>query len=371
MGDRLPAAEQTLSGLLERVDVSHTGDLILIQVGHTDPVIAADIANAWAEQYSGHVNSIYGAAGLSNWESLTEQETSARQGYEAAQSRLEAFVANNRLATLQREIEARQALLDTYQSARTALQTQPVNLQLNSEQQVLADYYQDLRRIERWLADAHSLRSQVEARSNSTAFNLGNLLALVALQNRIFDSSVPVDLQIDLTTGAVDPVPVADVDAIIAVLEERRDITNAQILALRDGLLAIAADELVIGPENPLTVRITQLNDEILALQAELTAQQAAENELRQSRDLSWETYQTLVRKQAETEIAIQTVGSEVRVASKAAVPEKPVSRGRSVSMAAAGFVALLATIFFIWAALWWQTIESMKDETNDEQSMA
>jgi uncharacterized protein involved in exopolysaccharide biosynthesis len=130
-----------------------------------------------------------------------------------------------------------------------------------------------------------------------------------------------VELQVALAGDtAVSP---ADVDNLLTVLEQRRLDTLAQIEGLADDLLP-GSNPVEVTAERPLQAATASLTQEIAALQAELIAQESARDELTAARQLAWETYQSLTRRQAETEIAAQTVGSEVRVASRSAVPERP-----------------------------------------------
>jgi len=356
VGIQLKPDERNVPDLLNMVEASNDGDLISIKVRYRDPITATMIANAWAQNYERHVNNLYGAAGDSGV-TIAAQVGPAQVTYDAAQAALEAFLGDNRIATLGREIAARQELLDAYQAARNAAQTQPVSLQMSTRRQVLADYYNDLQQIERWLADARALRAQVEAGSGSAAANTGDALALIFLRSKALGGSggLPVQLQVDMTAGQSESVQLADVDTLIEVLETRRTETQEQIDALTATLVAEEPEEVTVEPDNLLNVRITTLNAEILALQEELEAQQAQQRELQEARDLAWSTYQTLVRKQVEVDVASQTTGTEVRLAASAVPPENPVSPRKMVNTAVAGALGLMLGVFGAFVAEWWR----------------
>ncbi len=96
----------------------------------------------------------------------------------------------------------------------------------------------------------------------------------------------------------------------------------------------------------PLTQAIDKLQEELRSLQAELEKEQAARQELTRARDLAWETYTTLARKEAELSIAARTGGTEVRFATPAVAPQNPVSPRKKLNVAIAGAVGLMLGVF-------------------------
>ena len=233
IGDRLEPDERNVLDLLATVEASNEGDLISIKVRHGDPNTAAATANAWVRSYERHVNALYGTVGDLD-ATIVTQVKAAEETYNAAQAALEAFLGDNRIAVLEREIAARQELLQVYQTALNDAQTQPFNLEMSKRRQVLEDYYKEMQEIERWLADLRALRAQVERTSTSLASRVGNALALILLQSRALGGAdnLPVQLQIDLTAGQSEGVELGDVDALIEVLQARRTEAQDQINTL-------------------------------------------------------------------------------------------------------------------------------------------
>ena len=354
IGSRLKPSERNISTLLDMVSARAQGNLIVINVQHGDPDAAALIANQWARVYERHVNELYGTNRGGNISAVAAQVNRARAAYAVAQGEVEEFIADNRIATLEHEISAQQALLDSYQSARNAIQTTPIDLQVNNSSQVLANHYEDLQQVERWLTAARALRDQVAGDGGSMAADLGNVLALVFLRGQVFGGVGPVELQVDLDAGAVEKVRPADVDALIEVLEARREATQAQIDVLATELVTREIVELTVAADHPLNARIAELDSELSALNSELVAQTIRQRELEQTRDMAWETYQVLVEKQIEEEIAAQTPGTEVRLASSAAPPDKPVGAPVRNSALLAGALGVILSAFVILAQAWW-----------------
>jgi uncharacterized protein involved in exopolysaccharide biosynthesis len=88
------------------------------------------------------------------------------------------------------------------------------------------------------------------------------------------------------------------------------------------------------------------LQQEILQLQEQLEREQAREQELTSARDLAWETYQTLARKEAEVQVATQVTDTEVRFAVPAVEPKEPVAPKKKLNIAIAGVLGLMAGVF-------------------------
>jgi uncharacterized protein involved in exopolysaccharide biosynthesis len=374
VGEQLRPENRRVAALRQMAEANSNGDLIRIRVQHRDPQTAAALANSWGRQYEQHVNQLFGGGRGEGLPTIAAQVQEARARYEVAQTDLEAFTRTNQIAALSREVSSLEQVLSDYYGLLASVQANPVQL----SRSVLAYHYADLQRIESWSLAAQALQQQVVADGNSAGAAMGNRISYLSLHSQIYSSmplsmTVPVEIQVVLAEEtAVSP---ADVDNLLTVLEQRRLDTLAQIEGLADDLLP-GSNPVGVTAERPLQAATAGLTQEIAALQAELIAQESERDELTAARQLAWETYQSLTRRQAETEIAAQTVGSEVRVASRSAVPDRSVRSGRLMNTIVAGFVALLATAFFVSAAFWWQQTEqtvreSMKDETNDEQSMA
>ena len=65
----------------------------------------------------------------------------------------------------------------------------------------------------------------------------------------------------------------------------------------------------------------------------------------------------------AEAEVAVQVPGSEVRLATRALRPVRPMARGRLMSTAIAGMLGLMLGVFGAFALEWWRQEPSMDEE--------
>ena len=112
----------------------------------------------------------------------------------------------------------------------------------------------------------------------------------------------------------------------------------------------IAEDGTALGDD--LAQTITQLEENIQQLSAQLEREQATQRQLTQQRDLAWTAYETLNNKVVELSIARSAANSEVRTGAPAIPPVKPVP-GTSPIMATAlgGAVGFMFAIFFAFFA--------------------
>jgi len=313
LGPTLDPEEREVSILLEMVDTETTGDLIEIVVRSTDPKKAAAIANAWGEVYESYINELYSGRPQSA-EDIGAQVLEARKTYEEAQVALTKFRGDNTIEILSREIEAKQ--------------------------NALADSYATKQGLDRLIGDAKALRDQLrKGPSSSTASDL----SIILLQANAFmvstslplqpstslplqpSTSLPLQLQLSLDQmaglGGSAEDQLGDLDTLISVLEARREEVQSPI---SEG----------------------SIQQEVLQLQEQLEQEEARRRELTQARDLAWETYQTLARKEAEVEVSAQVTDTEVRFAVPAVEPQSPVAPKKKLNIALAGVLGLMVGVF-------------------------
>jgi len=331
IGDELDEDHQSVPSVINLIEASNVGDLIIIKAQYNDPQLTSQLVNTWTEVYENHINELYGTGRHTGQEKLTAQVVVANENYETAKTNLESFIANNRITFLQSEIAVQNDLMASYQEARNKIQSNPVDFQVNARQDVLKTFYSDIGRIELLLADAKSLREQVSSGNGSTAAQIANGLALISLQNRVshnLGQSITLQLDLDLVNETTDPVRLSDINAIIDTLETRRTETLAQIETFSLSFASVEPEELIIDDNHPISQRIIELHNSILTLRAELSTETSQERELNQELDLAWSRYQTLARREKDVEISSDSSGTEVRIASNSAVPDEPVNMG-------------------------------------------
>ena len=302
LGSSLEPEEREVEALLDMVETESNGDLIGIKVKGEDSKKIATIANAWGEVYEEYVNGLYGGRPQSAGD-IQAQVAEAESSYQEAQEALARFTGDNQIDTLTQEIGAKQ--------------------------NTLADYYTTKRQLDRLIADARALRSQsyLETTSSSPT-GTGSSLSIMLLQASAFtllSPELPVQLQLafderaSLESSAEEQVQ--DLDALLSILEARREEVQSLI------------DE-------------GTLQQEILQLQEQLERELARKQELTRARDLDWETYSTLARKEAEVGVASQATDTEVRFAVSAVEPKGPVAPKKMLNIAIAGVLGLMVGVF-------------------------
>jgi uncharacterized protein involved in exopolysaccharide biosynthesis len=318
--------------------------------------------------------------------------------------------AQNRLIAFQKEQEGKQALVSSYMDAQNRGREAVFDEQVEDRLQTLANHYATKRKMEQLLEDARALRIQVQKGGEDGAAT--NSLAILMLKAEIFSTSTDLpgelQLQLEMASGlnAGASAQRADVEALIGVLEDRIaelekiieeesaallggegyeflsfsiPLTDTLSAAIRqqypelfelgeltslteaiphDNPLAAAAvqrSEALLQLEKletltALTQAIDKLQEELRDLQARLEKEQATKQELTRARDLAWETYTTLARKEAELGIAAQTGGTEVRLATLAVPPQYPVGPKKKQNVAMAGAMGLMLGTFGAFA---------------------
>jgi uncharacterized protein involved in exopolysaccharide biosynthesis len=125
------------------------------------------------------------------------------------------------------------------------------------------------------------------------------------------------------------------------------DVTDSQaaqaLLRMKewDGLLSYSA---VL--DEALSQEVDLLEEHVRALRAEMTRLNGIKGDLTQDRDLVWQAYNNLLSKEQELEIATASEGTEVRFASQALPPRKPVSPNKLVNTAVGLALGLMLGVF-------------------------
>jgi len=341
-------------------EVLSNTDLIRITISLPDPDLAARIANAWGQAYEEHINLIYGGGSAQDLARAREQTIEAFEDYQAAQGRLEAYLAQNPIPRLEREIAEKQAQVDRLKGAIQESTTYVSGQELATRRALLGGYYQDLVAIERLLDDAQALQQQLGGGVASPAGSFGDALALIFLRSRAYagaceEAGVPFALELQ-TPLALEPgsVTVADVENLVEALRSRLEDTQAKIETITALLLDPPEHRLPEGAGAEVRAEIEALTGEVQTLKAELEAEQAHKRDITQQRDLAWETYSTLAKKETEVRVAAAAGGMEVRLASQAAPPAKPASPKRMRNTVLAGVVGGMLGVFgvYMWAFL-------------------
>ncbi|MBN1261554.1 MAG: hypothetical protein JXB35_12825 [Anaerolineae bacterium] len=336
--------------LVDAIDVSTEGDLLLVTASAGGPEAAASLATTWAQEAIRHINTVYAI----DPETLTGVEVQQQEAllvYQAAQQALEAFLAGSQIP----ELESRVQLLQ-------------LSLAWATQNQELANLYGRQVIVDQQLTDARFLRQQMIGTAASPAQAWGTALAFISLQTQAY-GGMPVGQGFEYEslegnmqrfsshmdsagamwqvalTGEAPSLKVSDVEQLISVLEDKRDAIDGQIARLV-GEVSQASPEQGAGT----SANIAALSVELATVRAQLEAQQAQELQLTQERDVAWLAYTSLASKLRELQVEGAVSVSEVRVAFNAYPPVKSSGTGRLVSTAAGVFVAAVIGVLIVFA---------------------
>jgi uncharacterized protein involved in exopolysaccharide biosynthesis len=311
----LPPAVTTVTLLRGRLQAEAASDPALLRLTAFDNNAehAMIVANAWATLLAQQAAALYGPD-TTQVVQYQEQLALAKQTMDQADQALTAFQAENQAPVLR--------------------------AQLDSQQLSLTDYLNRQHRYRLLVTDAEDLLNRLEQQDGSASaspFDEAALLVLVAQASGNTDAKDTTSTstpQIQITVGGGTPSGqtvaqlMGSVRTFIADLGTRSDEAGAQAEAL--------------GPA-------------ILVLQGRLSEASVAADGFKRDSDLAETQYLSLANKVDQVKIAAQDSVSNVRIASRAALPTQLSSVSRSIPTlvgAALGF--LLGVISaLIWE--WWR----------------
>lgn len=319
--DRYPEGVQSPLDLASHLDAELRNDLILLSVSTRNPQLSAQIADQWAEIYVLQANQVYGSQGEGQVAFFQTQLAAANAELEAAENALIAFQAHNRLSVLYAQ--------------RNALQTSLVNLTDQTQ------------RAQNLLADAQALRSQFQQIPSNTIVAPGEQLAALILQTQAIYNAKWQD---------------SDSPLILQLGDPKGELTVGEQMA--------ALGRLMLGLQNrlkDLKTQIDAIEPQILVLQAEIQTLEIEQDTLTRNRDLLKETYIALARKAQEAQIANQNTGGQVRLASRAAVPEAPAGPRRLIFALIAIMLGGIAVVGAVLARAWWNESATPKAQSQSQ----
>lgn len=319
LGSQLPAELQSVPKLLglTQAELLQNSDLVEITVSHTDPEVAVLVANAWGVEYEQSVNQLYGGSSQETQATIVQQTRRAKADYDAAQAALVQFIGENRVDELQRSIAEKQQIIDSLQQGKQTALSALIEQEMAARKEVASAYLtaqannrllafrheQEAKRqfwetytnadlqarllvfnkqaearltrlsqayaakanLERVLADARALQTQVAGSGDAGLTT--NALALLLLKEQAYASSgsLPGSIQVQLDdlaglqTSAAEQA--ADLQTLITTLEGRIAELDQEIAAQSKELLDNTGYELPDGEraaDDPLQAAIQQ-----------------------------------------------------------------------------------------------------------------
>ena len=419
VGDQLPARERSSTALMKLVEggLARSSDTVQILVTHRDPRVAMLVANAWGEEYVGHVDRTYKREAEDSQGRLHGAAQDARETYEKEQVEWEASLRQSRFDELSRRVAEYEAMIASLSNARKA---------------TVQGFLEQARRVDRLLVSARDMRAQVLAggpsavSSNRPALALLKAEALVAgeetspaqptmsavrvhpmnqaTKNRLAGartgaqsdgerpamrdvfSPPPVlitpqqqvhssssHLQIQAVPTDVTAEEMAeDLQALIVTLERRRDVLQAELAEALEATSQgkewifwdVARPEGTSGPgtsdrtDERLTEIINQLERRLRDTRVELAQEESRLQKAKARRDLAWETYGALAGEEAGATVTEGTRGTSVRLAASAPVPTQS-TRHKARNAALAAVMGLVIGVIVVYVVEFWQNLRA------------
>ncbi|MDY7079437.1 MAG: GNVR domain-containing protein [Chloroflexota bacterium] len=301
-----------------------------------------------------------------------------------------------------RQVQVQKRLFNTSVAAEVDANLRVLENQRDELLRQFERTYLRKQRLEDLLDEARLMREQLVKGGDASASTSG--LALLVFKSRVFatadvlpfdadgvltldasDSLLPFD-RLDLQLPSVDGLSptssaaeqISDLDGLISVMEEEiaslEASTQEQVTALSKGesyqfLESLSPEYLNVTDSQAalallrmkdwegmlsysavlnesFSQEITQLEDHVRVLQAEIVRLEGVKADLQQDRDLAWDAYNNLLSKEQELKITTASEDTEVRFASSALPPRSPVSPKKLMNTAVGLALGLMLGVF-------------------------
>lgn len=294
LGTELPTELSSPDKLIEAITVENpnAGDaraassILRIHVVTEDRDLSARIANAWANHTIEFINGLYGEVPNSTLQTVGDELAQAKATYDATEVARQAFIADNNIAFLQREIDRREALhasitvnynqaLTSVIASNYSVRINLFNLAANYPIRATGDLLEleraeDLDRIRTLYRIRQQLRLYLEharnmeatllaggaasAKSNVQALQLLKIATLTTVSSQPLPDNLPIMLTDQTLTMSAEE-QIADLRALIATLETYLTSIDADIASAADARLTNATPPII----NELLARPTGL----------------------------------------------------------------------------------------------------------------
>jgi uncharacterized protein involved in exopolysaccharide biosynthesis len=416
---QLGTEEQDFEAFLDAIEAQTAGDLLRLRVTWDDPEIAAAIANEWAGRFSVVANQSY-VSTSGTPDEADAAASAAFEKYQAAQEMLEAFVAENDLDLIRREVAELDVLAAERQAQKTDLlrltTSTPISSSIhladttrntllrqmelsiegkaNDRARILNDWYDRKANLERLQIQLKDMKGQLEEGNTSAAAASGDALALVFARAGLFGQEGMPELLLDVDLAQLSEtgqdLTSADVESLLHIVEDGLDEANGEIKRLTEELfrgtnldipgripedhelfqlvnaqvesalnaeVGLQINEQIFGAGvEPLDRTLDQLSDQRQVLSARLENLEARQRELTRARDTAWGLYTTLDNKAREVDAQFATGAPQVRLAVQALPPLEPDPRGRLMLSLIAAGAGGLIAIVYVFGREYWKS---------------
>ncbi|GAB4523970.1 MAG: hypothetical protein Fur0018_07150 [Anaerolineales bacterium] len=303
----LPQGVENIADLQDMLTITGKNGLLTFAVKARTSQDAARVANAWVKIFVSQANLVYGINDSEQLAFFQGQLTDAGTKLQRAEDALTTFVAQDQTSILQNQLNALNDTQREYLSTRQVL------------------------RVTR--QDAEALLQKLETQTNTDATLFPDQMSALFLELRVFNGQGGYPLQLQLSDPAA--FSSASVAEQKRTLRTVRDIIDTRLQELDDALQV--------------------LEPKILATQAELKQVELERSRLERELSLAQDTYTVLAHKVDEVKIMTQDTVGQVRIASQALAPLKPVAPRKLLNTVLAAVVGATMALGGIFIVVWWR----------------
>jgi len=305
--DPLPKGVENVADLRDMLDVTGKNGLLNFTVKAQTPQDASRVVNAWVQIFVKQANRVYGTNDAEQLSFFQAQLDDAAAGLKRAEDALTQFVSQDRTSILQNQLASLTEMQSNYLATQRSLTV--------ARQNVAA------------------LLQKLDTQSGASAVEFSDQMSALFLQLSIFNGQGDYPLQLQLT----DPADFSGASAAeqIRTLRSMRDIIDARL--------------------QELDTELQSLEPQILSVQSELEASRLERERLERELSLAKDTYTALAHKVDEVSIMTQDTVGQVRVASQALTPVKPVAPRKLLNTVLAAIVGAMLAVGGAFAVEWWR----------------
>lgn len=318
--------------------------VVILSVTLPEPEAASTLANLWAGIFVNRVREIYGETSVAQVNNFAYQMEQSKSQLQKAEQALTDFEAKNYLN----------------------IQTN----QLNSALQSQSDYLGRKRNIQYILQDLQTYKGQLGKQTSTSQLSQVDQLSFIYLQSRIYNlqfqtpqaytsqtqnqqpsggGSEPYTSQsVIINANPGSSASYSPVQVQLPVSSTENQPTVSVQINLVDSTISSLQEQ-----NKMIEAALSDVDKEILDLQTKVQASSTMEKQLQQDRDTAQETYLTLSRKAAETNISAQGNNSAVQLAASAITPEMPSDGNTRRNVLIAAVAGLILSGLVIVAREW------------------
>ncbi|MTI46842.1 MAG: hypothetical protein FH761_03335 [Firmicutes bacterium] len=332
----------TVDSLADMISLQTIADtnLIIVKASHTDPQLAANIANTVTENFTYFITDLAKNKASQNSNFINSQLEVEKTKLDEALLELKEFLAQPRgVDELRAEVGSKLSELNSYKD------------RLSREE---IDYKDEL-------LDKEMEENKISAELQSARVQLSNTPEKLTTEKSITDDSTLSDIVKEETNSST-----KDISDIKMESEE----INPTYLTLKEKVDQYEIDSARVKQEKEniefsynrtkenLEDKINDVKKELESLQVELADKEHNEKLIQRKVNLSQSTYDSFLDKYEATRIAEATeVGeSSITIVSKSIVPRNPVSPNKMLNLAIGGVLGVMLGVFIALFRHYWKT---------------